>query len=53
MGYVAQGVEEHVDADPQLTGHIPITSRMLGVELDGSRRICPAHVASIVGSDDL
>jgi hypothetical protein len=38
-----------------VTGHCsserPITSRMFGVDLDGSRRIEPAHVGCAVGPD--
>src|SRR5215217_7914105 len=30
---------------------LPITRRMLGVDLDGSRRIEPAHVGRLVGPD--
>ena len=30
---------------------LPITSRMLRVDLDGSRRIEPAHVGCVVGPD--
>jgi hypothetical protein len=33
------------------TDDLPITSRMLGVGLDGSRRIEPAHVGWVVGPD--
>jgi hypothetical protein len=33
------------------TGDLPITSRMLRVDLDGSRRIEPAHVGWPVGPD--
>jgi hypothetical protein len=33
------------------TDDLPITSRMLGVDLDGSRRIWPAHVGWPVGLD--
>jgi hypothetical protein len=33
------------------TDDVPITRRMLGVDLDGSRRIEPAHVACAVGPD--
>jgi hypothetical protein len=34
-----------------LTDHLPMTRRMLGVDLDGSRRIEPAHVGCLVGLD--
>jgi hypothetical protein len=34
------------------TDDLPITSRMLGVDLDGSRRIWPAHVGWLVDPDD-
>ena len=33
------------------TDDLPITRRMLGVDLDGSRRIEPAHVGCLVGPD--
>src|SRR5215217_7408722 len=33
------------------TDDLPITSRMLRVDLDGSRRIEPAHVGCVVGPD--
>jgi hypothetical protein len=33
------------------TRHLPITRRMLGVGLDGSRPIWPAHVGGLVGPD--
>jgi hypothetical protein len=33
------------------TDDLPITTRMLGVDLDGSRRIWPAHVGCLVGPD--
>jgi hypothetical protein len=33
------------------TDDLPITSRMLGVDRDGSRRIWPAHVGRPVGPD--
>src|SRR5215213_969049 len=31
---------------------LPITRRMLGVDLDGSRRIWPAHVGCLVDLDE-
>ena len=31
--------------------NLPFTRRMLGVDLDGSRRIEPAHVGCLVGPD--
>jgi hypothetical protein len=34
-----------------LSGKQPITSRMLGVDLDGTRRIEPTHVGWVVGPD--
>jgi len=35
------------------TDDLPITRRMLGVDLDGSRRIQPAHVGRLVDPDGL
>jgi hypothetical protein len=37
--------------DGTITGEFPITRRMLGVDLVGSRRIEPAHVGWPVGPD--
>jgi hypothetical protein len=40
--------------ETERSGHVlnlPITSRMFGVDLDGSRRIEPAHVGCLVGPD--
>jgi hypothetical protein len=44
---IASGEKDQ--GDPTLA--LPITSRMLGVDLDGTRRIEPAHVGWPVGPD--
>jgi hypothetical protein len=44
LGFFEQGGRTRSD-------DLPITSRMLGVDLDSSRRVEPAHLGCLIGSD--